>query len=134
MALAKHIYNYDTMVHNAKRLSQVSNILDIPVVATAQKNFKQIDERITEVENRNRSVLIDKTDFSMYEFIKDHLDKNGDRKSVVLYGCESHICVKQTALDLLENHYSVHIVVDAISSMQIQDRNVGLAAMRDAGA
>ena len=39
------------------------------------------------------------------------------RKSVVLYGVEAHICMKQTCLDLLERNYDVHLVVDACSSM-----------------
>ncbi len=56
------------------------------------------------------------------------------RKSVVLYGVEAHICIKQTCLDLLQRDFDVHVVVDACSSMQIQDRNVGIQAMRDAGA
>ena len=52
----------------------------------------------------------------------------------VLYGCETHICVKQTALDLLATGYSVHVVVDAVTSMGVADRNVGLAALQDSGA
>ena len=51
----------------------------------------------------------------------------------VLYGCEAHICIKQTAFDLLELGYSVHIVVDGVTSMSMPDRNVGLAALKDAG-
>lgn len=42
--------------------------------------------------------------------------------------------MKQTCLDLLEQDYDVHVVVDACSSMQLSDRNVGIQAMRDAGA
>ena len=57
-----------------------------------------------------------------------------DRKKVVLYGIEAHVCVKQTCFDLLERDYSVTLVVDAISSMGFHDRTVGIEAMRDAGA
>lgn len=56
------------------------------------------------------------------------------RKSVVLYGVEAHICMKQTCLDLLARDFDVHLVVDACSSMQLHDRNTGIQAMRDAGA
>lgn len=50
-----------------------------------------------------------------------------------MYGVETHVCVKQTALDLLERNYDVHLVVDAASSMSYHDRNIGLESMRDAG-
>ena len=52
----------------------------------------------------------------------------------MLYGAETHVCVKQTCLDLLEKGYGVHLVVDAISSMNHHDRNVGLESMKMAGA
>ena len=56
-----------------------------------------------------------------------------NRDTVVLYGCEAHICMKQTALDLLERNINVFVVVDACTSMQLQDRNTGIQSMRDAG-
>ena len=55
------------------------------------------------------------------------------KTTVVLYGCEAHICVKQTALDLMERNFDVFVVVDACTSMEIPDRNVGIAAMQAAG-
>lgn len=65
--------------------------------------------------------------------VKEHL-MSFDRKTVVIYGMETHICVKQTCLDLLEMDYDVHVVVDAVSSMNYHDRTVGLESLRDAGA
>ena len=56
-----------------------------------------------------------------------------NRPSVVLYGCETHICMKHTALDLLARNINVFLVVDAATSMQVQDRNVAIEAMREAG-
>ena len=43
------------------------------------------------------------------------------------------MCVRQTALDLLELNYNVHLVVDAVSSMNHHDRNIAIEALRDAG-
>ena len=42
--------------------------------------------------------------------------------------------MRQTCFDLLEKDYNVHLVVDACSSMNHHDRNVGIQSMRDAGA
>lgn len=60
--------------------------------------------------------------------------KTLNRKKVVLYGIEGHVCVKQTCFDLLQRDYDVSLVIDAISSMSYHDRTVGIEAMRDAGA
>ncbi len=65
--------------------------------------------------------------------IKEKLESLNRRK-IVLYGIEGHVCVKQTCFNLLESDYDVTLVVDAISSIGYHDRNIGIEAMRDAGA
>ena len=65
--------------------------------------------------------------------VKDKLESL-NRKKIVLYGIEGHVCVKQTCFDLLESDYDVTLVVDAISSIGYHDRTIGIEAMRDAGA
>ena len=60
--------------------------------------------------------------------------RTGERRNhVVLYGAETHICVKQTALDLLDRGYVVHLVIDCVSSLKLHDRNTGVAALIQAG-
>ena len=124
--LAKHIYRNDTMAHNAMRFTKLSEILKIPIISTAQKNFGDVDDRITAVHHDLRQTFTDKTSFSMLDSRVNPVFTMMMRPSVVIYGCETQICVKQTVLDLLERDFKVHVVVDAVSSMQIQDRNVGL--------
>lgn len=48
------------------------------------------------------------------------------KPSVVLFGIEAHVCVQQTALDLLEQGYDVHVLVDGCSSQRPIDRAVAL--------
>ena len=52
--------------------------------------------------------------------------KSLNRTTVVLYGIEAHICMRQTALDLISHGFDVHIVVDCCSSMSHHDRHVGI--------
>ena len=55
------------------------------------------------------------------------------RRHVVLTGIESHICVYQTALDLISAGYPVFVVSDAVSSRTAGNREIGLQLIRDAG-
>ena len=52
----------------------------------------------------------------------------------VLCGIESHVCVAQTALELLQRRVQVHVVVDGVSSQRRGDRAVALASLAAAGA
>lgn len=56
-----------------------------------------------------------------------------DRAQVVVVGMEAHVCVLQTALELLEDGKEVYVVADAIGSRATQDRHVALTRMRDEG-
>ena len=53
---------------------------------------------------------------------------------IVLCGLETHVCVAQTALDLLAEGYAVFLAVDAISSRHAIDRDVALRRLVAAGA
>jgi nicotinamidase-related amidase len=55
------------------------------------------------------------------------------RPQVVLCGMETHVCVLQTAIDLQEQGYAVHVVADAVGSRDPARRELGLARMRHAG-
>ena len=52
-----------------------------------------------------------------------------DVRSVMLCGIEAHVCVQQTAMDLIERGFDVHLIADAVSSRNNTDRFVrkGLA-------
>jgi len=56
------------------------------------------------------------------------------RKQIVLCGVETHICVTQTALDLIDAGYQVHIAVDAVSSRTMEKHKLGMERLRDNGA
>ena len=60
------------------------------------------------------------------------LAKTG-RRDTILCGMEAHVCVMQTALDLAESGYRVHVVADAIASRTAQNRDLAVERMRKAG-
>ena len=57
-----------------------------------------------------------------------------NRKQVLLAGIETHVCVYQTCLDLLDLGYEVQVVADAVSSRTAENRQIGLSRMQAAGA
>ena len=66
------------------------------------------------------------------EFVQ-HLLQSG-RKQVLIAGIETHICVYQTARELLDRGYEVEVVEDAVSSRTAANKRVGLEKIRSAGA
>jgi nicotinamidase-related amidase len=56
------------------------------------------------------------------------------RRKVILTGMEAHVCVLQTALDLLDSGYTVHIPWDAVCSRSDGNRDAGLRFIERAGA
>ena len=126
--LRNHIFRFATVAHNANRLSQVSRIQDIPLIACQQNAFGNIAAEIVHPAPP-LSFLEEKMQFSMCTpKVMEHLESL-KKTNIVLYGIEAHICMRQTAFDLLEMGYDVHVVVDACSSMQQHDRNVGIESM-----
>ena len=56
------------------------------------------------------------------------------KRNVIIVGAEAHVCVLQTALDLLYNNYNPVIVEDCIASFSVNDKRVALWRMRDVGS
>ena len=55
------------------------------------------------------------------------------RRDTILCGMEAHVCVLQTALDLAEAGYRVHVVADAVTSRTAENRDLAVERMRAAG-
>jgi len=53
---------------------------------------------------------------------------------VLIAGIETHVCVYQTARDLIKADYTVEIIADAVSSRTVENKCIGLEKIRDAGA
>ena len=56
------------------------------------------------------------------------------RKQVLIAGIETHVCVYQTARDLVHLGYEVEVVADAVSSRTIENREIGLDRIKTSGA
>lgn len=58
---------------------------------------------------------------------------NGDLEAVVLFGLESHICLEQTAMDLVKDGLQVHIVADCSVSRSLEDRALAFERLKQMG-
>ncbi|CAG5122776.1 unnamed protein product [Candidula unifasciata] len=117
----------------AGRLLAAAEALHMPVIVTEQypKGLGHTVPLLNVIHHK----VFPKTAFSMLvPDVQEELEKHKDIKSVVLCGIETHVCIQQTVLDLLENDYDVHVVVDACSSRSQVDRMYGFQRIQQAGA
>ena len=123
------VHQWPLMVAAASFLTRVAHQLHIPIIATEQKPFKP-----TAAELRLDSIahsLHTKSLFSMMapSVVQELKEKHSGRTHIFLYGIESHVCVMQTALDLLryrDVEYTVHLPLDAITSMWALDKEAAV--------
>ena len=127
------IYRSASVINRCALLNNVANALNIPVIVTEQypKAFgvtvPEISLTATDTKvfaKRKFSMLTDEASTHLYSL---------DRRQIILCGVEAHVCVQQTAFDLLELDYDVHVVCDAVSSQRSYDRTVALDRMKGAG-
>lgn len=118
------------------KLTQGFMVLGLPILVT-QQYTKGLGETVESIKTAmgEKFKPIEKTSFSAMgepEFVKA-LETAG-RKTVVLTGVEAHVCVQQTALDLIEAGYKVFLVNDAVSSRDNADKKYAQRRMSEAGA
>lgn len=133
--LAQAMFDKENLFSNTIKLIRGFKALNLPVIVTEQipqKLGRTLPQIADELEGFNP---IAKESFSCWNEnnFKDHLEALS-RRHVVLLGIESHVCVYQTALDLIANGYNVHLVADAVSSRTSKNRQIGIDAMKSAGA
>lgn len=97
------IHRFDSVIKKSSFLVQCATTLDIPVLITEQKP-KALGNTVVEIKtvlDSTRSHIFEKTMFSMMTpEVQAHFKTTG-RDQVILCGIESHVCVLQTALDLV---------------------------------
>jgi nicotinamidase-related amidase len=131
------IWRGETVINTSRYLTSVAKALEIPVVVT-QQYTKVFGDTVTDCfadpEDLKSVPIFEKKKFSMCtEEVSAHMSKL-DKQAIVLFGIEAHVCVLQTALDLLEQGKDVHIIVDACTSQQAFDREIALQRLSQAGA
>ena len=101
--------------------------LGVPVIVS-QQYTKGLGETITEIKEAlpEDYTLLEKNTFTLYNDENKSLIDNMWRKNIIICGTETHICVLQTALDLIEAGYNVFMPVDCVGSRREMDKNAGI--------
>ena len=127
----------DSIVWNTRRLIDGAKLFDVPVVVTEQypKGLGPTMPELTAALPVNTPVM-EKKSFSAC-LVPEFLNEIRRRESVckiLLTGMETHVCILQTALDLLSLGYEVHLAVDAVGSRFAGDRRIALRRLESSGA
>jgi len=128
------IYENEKLEHNLVRLIKGLKALNVQLIVTQQytKGLGGTIQPVSEV--LGEFTHLEKTSFSCCgdETIMSSV-KNSGKKYVVLMGIESHVCVFQTALDLLDNGFIPVLIEDCVSSRNPNDKKIAVSRIRNAG-
>jgi len=149
------IHEGPLVLENALRLARAARLLQVPAFGTEQ-NPSKLGENPPELKALCQKTLA-KMHFSAIEeglsewlrppakpvqgnarSLPKHLQKPAqgepERSAIVVAGCEAHVCLLQTALDLLEDEFDVWVVTDACGSRTERNRDAAFDRLAGAGA
>jgi nicotinamidase-related amidase len=125
--LAELMHERENLLKNLRILIQAVRILEIPVLwcqqvpAALGPTVPEIAELLAGLEPINKSSFsccrCEEFNNKLHELKK---------KQIMLCGIESHVCVYQTAVDLIEQGYEVEVIADAVSSRTAANKEMGL--------
>ncbi len=125
----------DAVINNCLHLIELAKLQNMPILLTEQYP-KGLGQTVSEIRNALPVYRpVKKLAFSCCgepAFI--NALKALNRKTVLLAGMETHVCILQTCVDLLEKGFNVHLVRDAVCSRTEDNWKTGAEFMRDAGA
>lgn len=151
------IFEGPQVVANALKLARIAQMLDVPVWGTEQNPSRlgPNDAALRALCHKTLAKMhFSATEEGLGEWLRPpakpqqggnarslprHLQKPAqaqapERGSIVIAGCEAHVCLLQTALDLLEDEFEVWVVTDACSSRTERNRDAAFDRLAGAGA
>ena len=158
LRLMPALHDHALTVANAVSLAHMAGLMQVPTFVTEQ-NPTKLGETLPELRNalaKANAKFISKMHFSaVQEGLSDllrppvkppagnarslpkHLQKavvaTPEHCTVVLAGCEAHVCLLQTALELLEDEFEVWVVTDACASRTERNRDAAFDRLASAG-
>lgn len=133
--LAQIVHQHEEVIRNSCIAINGCRTLDIPIVWVEQLPEK-LGATHPDVANALSGITpLSKSSFSAMRTpsIAEAV-RNNNHKQVILIGIETHICIYQTAVDLISLGYEVLVLTDAVSSRTESNKAIGLTMLQQAGA
>ncbi len=131
------ISDSDRIVWNARRLVDGANVLGVETVATEQypERLGATVEQLAKLLDVSPASKLTFSAAGCSDLLDRYLDPESEdsRHRVLLVGIEAHVCVQQTAYDLLAAGLRVYVATDAIGSRYRHDFDIALRRMESAG-
>ena len=123
----------EQLTGNISILIDAAAELGVPAIATEQY-VKGLGATLPVLKEKLSAPSLEKMTFSCCggDGFLEELAKSG-RRQIILTGMETHVCVLQTALELLSNGYVVHLVCDAAMSRRKANWKIALKTLTQAG-
>lgn len=134
--LFPYMQNAYEFQNRSMKLIKGLKTLNIPVIVTEQY-VKGLGETISPVKKAlgDSYKPLEKSAFSIADDdAVMHEISNATNREVILFGMESHVCVLQSVIDLLELNYLPVVVEDCVSSRFENDKNIAFDRVRKEGA
>ncbi|HCR87358.1 MULTISPECIES: isochorismatase family protein [Psychrobacter] len=134
--LTPHIYDHESIIKKTVTLIKGLQALDIPIMLNEQykKGLGDTLPEIRDILEGDNAKSFEKVTFSACDNDDSwHYLAQQNRSIVLLFGVEAHVCVMQTALDLLDNGMQPVIIGDAVGSRFPYDKKQAIRRIRRAG-
>jgi nicotinamidase-related amidase len=121
------------LIENNQKLIKGMHVLGIPVLVTEQNPLGPTIPEIADLLPGVQAITKDSFSCCVEEKFISAV-RATKRKQILMTGIEAHVCVYQTAIDMLAMGYEVHLAADAVSSRTARNREIGIRKMTDSGA
>ena len=132
--LIKNIKDYELIIFNIKKLIDACNLLNVRIAITEQNPLK-LGKTLEAITENNEYPYFEKMEFScsknknFINYISEYNFKN-----IIVCGIETHICILQTCIDLLQKDLNILIPRDAIGSRHEIDNDTAFIRLALSGA
>ena len=132
--LVSNIQGSKKLIFNIKKLIDVCNLLNVSIAITEQ-NPNKLGKTLESILKNKEYPIFKKMEFSISKNIKfiDFIEQN-NFKNIIVCGVESHICILQTSIELLDQGINILIPKDGIGSRNQIDHDTAFLRLISSGA